>query len=150
MFEVVDGANTQGKTRAHVFSPLLHTSWRGDRVVKTENVPYDTMTTPPTPLPEKESPSGLYTSAYEKCRHRGFLALDNSNSSLQITKPPALVAARLLGYLLLPTVGRREKPAKEINSTSDSMLFEVAQIYITPLPKPVSRAESPHATNLYC
>jgi hypothetical protein len=85
-----------------------------------------------TPLPEKEFPSGVQSSAYQKCRHLESLALNTSNSSLQTTKLPALVAARLLGRLLLlvPSAHGRETLAKDIDNTSHHALIELAQFYI--------------------
>ena len=86
-----------------------------------------------TQLPEKEFPLDLLNSAYQKCQDLEHLALDNSNSSLQTTKPPALVAARLLGHLLLlvPNADGQETLAKDIDNTSShDVLIELAQFYI--------------------
>lgn len=86
-----------------------------------------------TQLPEKEFPTVLQRSAYQKCRDLEYRALDNSNSSLLTTKPPALVAARLLGHLLLlvPNAGGQETLAEEIdNASTNDMLIELAQFYI--------------------
>ena len=99
-------------------------------VKRTSLAPNHNMT---TQLPEKEFPSDLQRSAYQKCRDLECLALDNSNSSLQTTKPPALVAARLLGHLLLlvPNADGQKTLAKEIDNTSShDVLIELAQFYI--------------------
>ena len=63
-------------------------------------------------------------------RHPETLALDNSNSSLQATKPPTLVTARLLGHflLLVPNADDRKALAKDNNDTSFHYgLIELAQ-----------------------
>lgn len=84
-----------------------------------------------TPLPKKDSPPGLESLAYQKCLDLESLAL--ADSSLQREFPPGVVAARLLGHLLLlvPNATGRAKLAEEICSTSHHTgLISIAQFYI--------------------
>ena len=51
---------------------------------------------------------------------------------LQCSKPPGLIAARLLGYLLVRSENGCETLAREIiNASSDTKLLELAQHYLT-------------------
>src|SRR5258706_5099890 len=103
-----------------------------------------------TPLPRKDSspnPPDLESLAYQKCLDLESLAL--ADSSLQMESPPGLVAARLLGHLLLlvPNATGRAKLVEEICSTSHHTgLIDLAQFYINTLIKPCKQVWFRRAT----
>ena len=81
---------------------------------------------PPNPFPGQPHPH----QAYQKCVHLESLA--PTNPVLQNTSPPGVVAARLLGYLLVHSENGRPKLAREIIDASDNeTLVSLARYYIT-------------------
>jgi len=83
-----------------------------------------------TPLPSNPDLSGLPSQAYRKCIDLESLA--PQSPALQSSSPPGLVAARLLGYLLLHSENGRPKLAREIiDASDDTTLISLAQHYIT-------------------
>ena len=90
------------------------------------------MSSQPTPLPSNpfsSDPSSQPYQAYEKCRNLESLA--STDRALQKSTPPGLIAARLLGYLLMYSENGRETLAREILHTAgDSELLELGGHYI--------------------
>ena len=82
------------------------------------------------PLPSNPDLSDLPSQAYRKCIDLESLA--PQSPALQSSSPPGLVAARLLGYLLLHSENGRPKLAREIiDASDDATLVSLAQHYIT-------------------
>ena len=85
-----------------------------------------------TPLPLNpflSDLSGRPYRAYQKCIDLESLA--PTNLALQRSSPPGLVAARLLGYLLVHSENGRPKLAREIiNASDDATLVSLARHYI--------------------
>jgi hypothetical protein len=88
------------------------------------------MATPlPSTNPFRSDPSGQPYQAYQKCFDLQSLA--HTDRALQKSSPPGLVAARLLGHLLVHSENGRPKLAREITNASDNAtLVSVAQHYI--------------------
>ena len=86
----------------------------------------------PTPLPLTpfgSDPSSQPYLAYQKCCDLESLAY--TDSALQISKPPGVVAARLLGYLLVYSENGRETLAGDIiDAPNNTTLLSMAQHYI--------------------
>ena len=84
-----------------------------------------------TPLPSNPfSGQPQPHQAYQKCLDLESLA--PTNLALQKAFPPGLVAARLLGYLLVHSENGRPILASEIINASDhAALLSLAQYYIT-------------------
>ena len=83
-----------------------------------------------TPLPSNPDLSDQPSQAYQKCIDLESLA--PQSPTLQSSSPPGLVAARLLGYLLLHSENGRPKLAREIiDASDDATLVCLAQHYIT-------------------
>src|SRR5258706_6351609 len=91
------------------------------------------MPTAATPLPLNpfdSDPSSQPYLAYRKCRD--FECLASTDSALQRSSPPGLVAARLLGHLLVRSENGRQTLAREITGASDNaVLVNLAEFYIT-------------------
>ena len=80
----------------------------------------------PNPFPAQSHPG----QAYKKCADLESIA--PTNPALQKTSPPGLVAARLLGHLLVNSENGRTKLAREIiDASDDEMLVSLARHYIT-------------------
>ena len=80
----------------------------------------------PNPFPGQSHPG----QAYIKCVDLESLA--STNPELQKTSPPGLVAARLLGYLLMNSENGRTTLAREIiDASNDETLVSLARHYIT-------------------
>ena len=90
------------------------------------------MLTKPTPLPSNpfgSDPPQLYQ-AYQSCLDLESMAY--TSRALQCSKPPGLIAARLLGHLLVRSENGYETLAREIiNASSDTKLLELARYYMT-------------------
>ena len=91
-----------------------------------------TMLTQPTPLPSNPFGSDPFSQpylAYKKCHDLESLA--HTDQSLQKCSPPGLVAARLLGHLLVYSENGRETLAGDITDAPDNAtLLSMAQHYI--------------------
>jgi hypothetical protein len=86
---------------------------------------------PPTPLPPNPFRDGLLYQALQKCLDLESLA--STDSYLQNSKPSGLVAARLLGYLILHVqnaTGRAKVADQVVAALDNENLVEVAQFYI--------------------
>ena len=89
-----------------------------------------TATPLPSPNPFRSDPSGQSHQAYQKCFDLESLA--HTDRTLQKTSPPGLVAARLLGHLLIHSEIARPTLAMEItNAPDNATLVSVAKHYIT-------------------
>ena len=100
------------------------------RVRLKESLLDPTMPTPLVSNPFGSDPSSQPYLAYKKCCDLESLA--STDRALQRSSPPGLVAARLLGHLLVLSKNGRQTLAQEITDASgNAVLVDLAKFYIT-------------------